>query len=297
MGLTKPEDYITTSKNPMHTNWRFRPILALIFAFCSACTPARFFYLPNRHLYSDPKNQGIWYDTLEIPSLNGKTLSAILFKTPGPPKGTVVHLHGNFGNVSCHYMQSQYLTTHGFDVLVVDYQGYGGSEGRVSPKNTIDDGIAAIRWAEAHRRPGAAGVVLLGQSLGASVATVVAAKEPLVKAVVLESPFYSYRSIARDVLKRSVFTWILYPIYPLFLGTTYDPWKFVGKISPRPTLFIHGTADNVVPGWMTDELATKAKKPYELWVIDGAGHLECKRKKGAEYEKRVADFFSAALQK
>lgn len=263
----------------------------------SGCSAHRFFYLPNRHLYSDPASRKLPYEVLEFGSLNGKQLSAILFKTNSPPKGTVVHCHGNFGNISCHYMGSEFLTRYGFDVLVFDYQGYGASEGTPSPRETIQDGIAAVRYAQAHLRNPETGVVLLGQSLGAAVATVVAAKEPLVKAVVLEAGFYSYRSIARAALKKSMLTWPLYPFYPLFLGSTFDPWRFVGKISPRPIYFIHGNRDKVVPSWMTEKLFEKAQEPKRIWIIGGADHLECRRDAGEKYEKNIADFFEKALQK
>ncbi len=277
----------------MHRKWA---LLALLLSV-TGCSAHRFFYLPNQNLYSDPASRGISYDMLEIPSLNGKTLSAIYFKSDIAPVGTVVHLHGNFGNVSCHYMGSQFLTHYGFDVLVLDYQGYGGSEGSPTPKKTIEDAISAVRYAQNHLRDSAKGVVIFGQSLGAAIGAVATAKEPLVKAAVLESGFNSYRAIARDVLKRSFWTWPLYPIYPLFLGKTYDPERYVGKISPRPVLMIAGTNDTVVPCRLTEKLFAAANEPKKLWVVDGAGHIECRTKKGKEYEQTVADFFTTALQK
>ncbi len=265
--------------------------------FISACSPHSLFYYPNRRLYSDPTTRGISYEMIEIPSLNGKKLSAALFETTQIPKGTVVHFHGNFGNVSCHYIGSQFLTNYGFDVLVFDYEGYGVSEGKPSPKNTVNDGLAVIRYAQANLRSQAKGVVVLGQSLGAAVATVAVAKEPLVKAAVLEAGFYSYRAIARAVLERSVLTWPAYPFFPLFLGSTYDPIRYVGQISPRPVLFIHGTDDIVVPVSMSKKLFEAAREPKRLWIINGAGHLECHRLKGKEYEETIANFFTEALQK
>lgn len=297
MGLTKPADYITTPGNPMREIWRLGAALLALSTLFSSCSPHRFFYLPTRQLYSDPASKGIAYDVIEVPSLNGKRLSAIVFKANGTPKGTVVHCHGNFGNVSSHYMGSQYLTAYGFDVIVFDYQGYGGSQGRPSPKRTIEDGIAMVRYAQANLREPSTGVVVLGQSLGGAVASVVAAKERLVKAVVLEAPFYSYSSIARDVLRRSFITWPLYPIYPLLLGRTYNPSKWVEKISPTPVLFIHGNKDTVVPSWMSEKLYARANEPKRLWIIDGANHLECRYRKGKEYEEAIANFFSEALQK
>ncbi|MCG3205273.1 MAG: hypothetical protein KCHDKBKB_01992 [Elusimicrobia bacterium] len=279
----------------MSSIWTLILLLAVGPLF-SSCSAHRFFYLPNKYLYSDPVTRGMPYTLLEIPSLNGKTLSVILFQTNTPPKGTIIHCHGNFGNVSCHYMASQFLTEYGFDVLVFDYQGYGGSQGKPTPLRTIEDGIAVVRYAQDNLRDPQTGVGLFGQSLGAAVAAVVAAKEPLVKAVVLEAGFYSYRSMARATLKKSVLTWPLYPFFPLFLGSTYDPWRYVALISPRPVFFIHGKEDKIVPAWMTEKLFPFAKNPKQVWLIEGADHLECRPKMGKEYEEKIAHFFESAIK-
>jgi len=267
--------------------------LALVAALNGACSPSRVFYYPNKHLYVDPKNIGINYELLEYPSLNGKKLIAIRFETKSHPKGTIVHFHGNFGNVSNHFMESEYLVNYGFDVIVFDYQGFGGSQGNPSPAITIEDGLATVRFALKNGR--SPHVALLGQSMGAAVATVVAAEEPAVEGVVLEAGFTSYRAIMRHVLRRSAWTWIVYPFYPLLIGHRYDPDRFIARISPRPILFIHGDADRLVPYRMSQTLYDKAGEPKEIWIVPGAGHLECRRKASAVYEKRIADFFTRAM--
>ncbi len=281
----------------MREIWRFWAALLALSTLFSGCSPARLFFIPTNILYSDPASKGIAYESIDIPRPDGKKLKAIVFKAEGTPKGTVVHCHGNFGNVSCHYMGSHYLTKYSFDVIVFDYQGYGGSEGKPSQKGAVEDAITVFRYAQANLRPGAAGVVVLGQSLGGAVAIPAVAKEPLVKAAVIESAFYSYNSQARAVLGRSIFLWLLYPIYPPMLGRTYNPSRWVDKISPRPVLFIHGTTDKVVPVGMSKKLYKKAKEPKRLWIIEGTGHLELGRAKGKEYAETIANFFTEALQK
>jgi fermentation-respiration switch protein FrsA (DUF1100 family) len=271
---------------------RFPSGLFSIAFFLSGCAPSSFFYYPNRVLYTDPHSQGIDYKMLEIESLNGKTLSAVLFETNGPAKGTVVHFHGNFANVSNHLTQSMYLMNHGFDVLVFDYQGYGGSKGKPSPKNTVEDGQAVVRYARDHLRDPHGGVFILGQSLGGAVGIVVMAKETYVRAGVFEAPFSSYRSIARHAIAKAWILWPLYPIYPFMVGTRYDPIKYVGKISPRPILFIHGDHDEIVPLTMSKRLFSLAGEPKHLWVVSGANHLGIRRQEGSEYENRISEFFS-----
>ena len=281
---------------------RFSPELRRLIAALLAgltmtgCRAHSFFYLPNRVLYADPDKLHLDYELIRYPSLDGKTIVALYFKTPSEtPLGTVVHFHGNYANVSNHFPQSYFFTRHGFDVVVFDYQGYGGSEGKPTPRRTVEDGIASIRWAYDHRRNPSGGVVVFGQSLGAAVAAVAVAKEPLARAVVLESPFATYRSMARAVLGRTMILWPLYPFFPLFLGSTYDPARWIGKISPRPVLIVHGDADRIVPVRMSRVLFERAKEPKKLLIIPGADHLQCRAKGGVAYETQLVEFFTDAL--
>jgi hypothetical protein len=266
--------------------------LTLIF---SACSPQRFFYYPNRTLYVDPDKVGLHPELVQYPSLDGKLLTALYFKTDQRPKGTIVHFHGNFGNVSNHFPLSLFLLKYGFDVLAFDYEGYGASEGRPTPKNLVEDGIASVRYAQAHLRSPSAGVAIFGQSVGGAAAIVVAAEEPLVKAALIEAAFSGHAAMARAALKRNILTWPLYPFAPLFMNRSYDPIRFVGRISPRPVFFIHGDQDRIVPVQMSKELYERAIEPKKLWIVPGAGHLEPHHLAGVEYEKAVADFFTTAL--
>lgn len=272
--------------------WKGWWVLCVLFV---GCTPQRFFYYPNKILYVDPDKTGLHPELVRYPSLNGKMLSALYFQTDRPPKGTIVHFHGNYGNVSSHFPLSLFLLKEGFDVLAFDYQGYGISEGSPSPQNLLDDGIASVRYAQAHLRPGATGVAVFGQSLGGATAIVVMAHEPLVKAAVIESAFSGHRAMAKAVLKRHWFTWPLYPIAPLFLNRSLDAIRFVDKISPRPVFFIHGDKDTIVPTEMSKTLFEKAKDPKKLWIVPEADHLQPRRKMGAQYDHAVADFFTLAL--
>lgn len=270
---------------------------ALLCLLLAGCSPQQFFYYPNRHLYVDPDKTGLHPELVQYPSTDGKILTALFFKTDKKPKGTIVHFHGNFGNISNHFPLSLFLLKHGFDVLAFDYEGYGASEGRPSPKHLVEDGIASVRYAESHLRDPATGVAVFGQSLGGSTAIVVTAQEPLVKGAVIEAAFTGHAAMARVVLGRHILTWPLYPFFPLFMNRSYDAIRFVDKISPRPVFFIHGDKDTIVPVDMSKELFEKAKEPKKLWIVSGAGHLQPHQVVGVKYENAVADFFTEALSK
>jgi fermentation-respiration switch protein FrsA (DUF1100 family) len=269
-------------------------LLLLTLLFFNSCSPQNFFYYPNRTLYADPAAMKIPYETIQYTSLNGKKLWALYFPTDQSPKGTVVHFHGNFGNVSNHFPLSMFLVKNGFDVIAFDYQGYGASEGHPSPKKIVEDGIATVRYAQAHLRNPQTGVVVFGQSLGGAVGVVTTAKEPMVKAAVIEAAFTSYSTMAKVALRRSAWTWVFSWIAPIFLSDRYNAVDYVQHIAPRPVLFIHGDQDQVVPFTMSQTLFEKAREPKRLWIIEGAGHLEGRRA-GEKYNKTVVDFFTQAL--
>jgi uncharacterized protein len=269
--------------------------LTLALFLLPGCSPQRFFYYPNKVLFADPDRMHVKNEIVHYPSLNGKTLYGVYFPTDQTPKGTIVHFHGNFGNLSNHFPLALFLTKHGFDVLCFDYEGYGASEGRPNAKNLVDDGLASVRYAQSRLRTPGTGVAVFGQSLGGAVAVVVTAKEPLVRGAVIESAFARYRTMARVAMGRHWITWILYPAVP-FVSRHYDPVDFVAHIAPRPVLFIHGDADTIVPTFMSRTLFDAAREPKSLWIIPGAGHLEGRRKAGAEYEKKISEFFEAALK-
>jgi uncharacterized protein len=261
------------------------------------CAAERIYYFPNKTLYADPDKLGIPAELVYYPSLSGAKLCALYIPTDQTPKGTVVYFHGNFANLSNHFLQALFLTRRGFDVLAFDYQGFGASEGRPSPNNTVEDGIASVRYAQSRMRAENGGVVVFAQSIGAAAASVVAAREPLVKAVVLESGFTTYRAITKHVMRRVWFAWPFAFFVPtMIVRHRFDPIADVDKIAPRPLLIIHGTADKTVPARMSKELFAKAKEPKELWLIEGADHLMCQRAAGKTYQDRIADFFADALK-
>lgn len=240
---------------------------------------------------------GYTYDLLEYPSLNGKKLTGILIRTELSPKGTIVHFHGNFGNLSNHFPLSLFLVKRGFDVLIFDYQGYGGSQGRPSPKNTVEDGIATVRYAQAHLRNPETGVCVLGQSLGGATAIVTVAKEPFVKGAVIEAAFASYPQMGKEALQRSAWTWLLSFLAPVLLRKTYDPIRYVADVAPRPLYFIHGDKDRIVPLHMSQDLFEQAREPKKLWIVEAADHLEVRAREGKKYEDALVEFFTAALAK
>ncbi|MCH8964027.1 MAG: alpha/beta fold hydrolase, partial [Planctomycetes bacterium] len=130
------------------------------------------FYRPSSEQYDNPENHGLRYDAVEFVTLDGVRLSAWWFPADGSARGTVIHFHGNAGNITGHFVQTAWLPAAGYHVLCFDYRGFGGSEGTVTRTGTILDAHAAIDYVLAREDADPMRILLFGQSLGGAVAIV-----------------------------------------------------------------------------------------------------------------------------
>ena len=164
-------------------------------------------------------------------------------------------------------------------LLVIDYPGYGASEGRASEAGMYE--AAELAYAELVRRPGVdpRRIYVYGRSLGSAAATHVAATRE-VAGLILESPFTSARGMARQH----------YRIVPSFLvRLRLDNEGTIARVH-CPILILHGTADMLVPITMGQAVAAAAGGPVEFVEIEGAGHNDTYDIGGRRYAEKLAAF-------
>ena len=271
-------------------------LIALTVASVSGCCE-RLFYYPNATIYSKPSDRGFAFEPVDFRSADGTRLTGWFLPAVGEPKGTIIHCHGNAQNMTSHWGFVEFLPSKGFNVFVFDYRGYGRSEGKPSRRGTVEDARAAVDYVFGRADVEVDRVALFGQSLGGAIATVVAAEDERVRGLLIESAFGSYRSEAAHVLRRNPITWLFaWPLSRMLISSGYDPEDYIGSISPRPVFLIHGTADRVVPSWMSEELHEGAGEPRELWIVEGARHTAAGMLHKNEYERRVCEFFEKAFE-
>lgn len=244
-------------------------------AVLSGCTGL--FFQPYQGHLLKPDRIGLQYEDVHFPSSDGLTLHGWFLPAEGRARGTVLFLHGNAENISTHIGSVYWLPHEGYNVFLFDYRGYGDSQGTPTLRGAVDDTENALRMLLARDDIDPNRVILFGQSLGGAIATYVAANSAhrlQLKALVIDSTFSSYRSIAREVLGTIWFAWPFQWPLSLTVSETYSPLKAIPRVAPVPVLIIHSEKDPVIGVHHARRLFAAAKEPKELWILPSGLHIQ-----------------------
>lgn len=220
----------------------------------------------------------------------GHTLYGYWLRQPGPAaRVTIVFSHGKGGNLAqdAEWQHAEYLWQSGFDVLTYDYRGFGRSGGTSEDELTLAaDAQAALDFALAQPGVTRARVVSYGHSLGSAPAIALAAANPGIRALVVESGFSNGQAMATsaDPLGFPV-TWLL-----------RQPMENTRRIAlvAAPVLVMHGADDIQIPVAQAQALYDAARGTKELRVVPGAGHEDVQKVIGlAALRAQLRSFTSA----
>ncbi len=188
-------------------------------------------------------------------------------------------LHGNVGNLTNRAVHVREITAAGSSVLVIDYRGYGRSEGTPTERGLYLDAEAGYQWlVDSGNRPET--VVAHGESLGTAVAVDLAARRRC-GGLVLEAPFTSAREVAARAL----------PVIGPLITWGLDSKRKIQNVR-APLLIIHGTQDEVIPIDLGQALFAAARQPKWFWAVEGSGHNEIAETAGASDRGRLAEFYA-----
>ncbi|MBB3229836.1 alpha/beta hydrolase [Halomonas stenophila] len=251
---------------------------------------ARLLYLPHvgREVMGTPTDIGLDWEAVRLRTSDGLTLAA-WWVPAEPARATLLFFHGNAGNISHRLASIRQFHRLGLSVLIVDYRGYGESEGRPSEAGTARDARAAWQWLVERRGLAAEEIVLFGRSLGAGVAAELAAALPADEgpaALILESTFRSVPKLGQR----------LYPFLPVrwLSRFDYDVERYVTRRS-APLLVIHSRDDEIIPFSEGEAVFEAASEPKELLVIRG-GHNTVFLDSQPEYATGIAAFLDEHLE-
>jgi len=172
----------------------------------------------------------------------------------------------------------------GFIALIFNFRGAGLAQGNLDMLGWAQDLKAAIDYLASLDEVDKSRLCLLGSSAGAALSVYAAANDPRVSCLVTlacpaEFGFLTDKQRAEATIDhfRSIGV-IRDKDFPLSVDewlegfSTVSPMRWIGRISPRPLLMIHGEKDDLVPVEHAYKLYEKAGEPKELVIIPGAGH-------------------------
>lgn len=197
---------------------------------------------------------------------------------------TILHLHGNAGNVSHRTDLVARLVKLPADVLIVDWRGYGRSEGTPSEEGLYADARAAYDYLTVERGVPAARIAIHGESLGAAPAIELAGRAPCGRLIV-QSAFTSITEMSGRVI----------PLIPVgwMMRHRYDNLAKVPGLTV-PKLHIHSREDEIVPFDQGRRLFEAAAAPKEFYVVEAGGHNELPWIEGERFEGRLRAFLGDA---
>lgn len=232
-------------------------VLVLVYLFQSHLV---FFPGTGREAVVTPQTYGLRYESVPIRTTDGETLDA-WWVPAEDARGVVLFFHGNAGNISHRVDYLQMFHRLRYTTLIVDYRGYGKSSGAPSEAGTYRDAEAAWEHLLHARLARPQDIVVAGESLGAAVATWLAA-EVSPRAVLLFSTFTSVNDLGAQVY------WFL-PVR-LLSRIGYDNLANLKRIR-APVFIAHSRDDDIVPFAHGRRLYEAAAEPKAFLELRG-GH-------------------------
>jgi alpha-beta hydrolase superfamily lysophospholipase len=237
-------------------------LVVIFFLFASAIAS---YVFQNKLIFqADPLNKDyrfsftLPYEEHFISTPDHHEINALWFKPPQQARGLVIYFHGNADNLQRWGNYAVDITQLGYEVLMIDYRGYGKSSGSPNEKDLYEDAMLVWNWAKAKTEHNK--VVIYGRSLGSSIATHLAA-EVRPDLLILETPF--------DELMGASALRYLFAIVPLH--STFATKEFIERVKCKIVIF-QGTDDWVVSLKSAERLKPLLKDTDEFIIIPEGGH-------------------------
>lgn len=231
--------------------------------------------LPGNHVPAE------WIEELSLKSSDGVELAAIWARHPDPKSHpTALYLHGQAENLDGAWARLQTVWDAGYNVLGLDYRGFGKSGGSPTEEGLVLDARAGLATVRADARTDPDRVLIWAFSLGTAVAGQIA-PEAQAALLVLEAPFTSFKDMVEEAS----------PFGPPASWVTearFDTLSRIGEVT-LPVVVAMGAQDSRVPNRMTREVYEKVSSPKRLVVVQGAEHEQVGPKGIADEVRAIAE--------
>jgi pimeloyl-ACP methyl ester carboxylesterase len=241
---------------------------------------------------------------VRIPVGGGDALDA--WHLAGTRSAVVLVFHGFGRNHLRSWRYGAFLNQLGFHVVVADFRSSRFFDRKPTTLGHFElvDAESALAWIRSEPVFAGFKIGVFGESLGGTIALMLAGHHPEIEATVVDCPFTCGRQALEDACER----WARLPRQPSadMLRTLarhmtgrdpaeVDALGAAARLAGRPAFFIHGLADNRLSPEQSRQLWRAAGEQNPLWLIAGAGHNEGWKRQQALYEQRVGAFFTRHL--
>lgn len=263
-----------------------------VLAYVLACaylwaTQRHQIFIPETQLQTTPDRLGMKYDEIHIPSGSGTeqgNLDAWWIPSEHADATTILYLHGSDKNIGHAHDIDSAARLHGmgYNLLMVDYRGYGQSTGgEPSEAKVYEDSEAAWNYLIKQRTTDPKRTFIYGHSLGSAIAIDLALHHPEAAGIIVESALTSMAEMGER-------KYPYLPVEPL-LNQRFDSLAKIGNLK-IPLLLIHGTWDKRIPYQMSQRLFDRAPQPKFLKLIEGGQHQNIGLVAPLEYRAAVSEF-------
>ncbi len=237
-------------------------------------------------------------EAVHFRSADGTSLYGWFIPAQGPagtekPAATIVHAHGNAGDITDHIWFSEFLPQAGFNLFIFDYRGYGQSGGKARKRDLLlADVDAALDTVLARDDVDPDRVGLYGVSLGGSLGLCVMERREEIRAALILAAFASWRDIAADSVGGEEPGFLARSLAAILIKDHLRPIDAIAG-TDRPILIIHGGLDSIVPTTHGRRLA-EAGPTAELIVLPQGDHNDL-RNTHPEVDEIISEFFRSHL--
>ena len=220
---------------------------------------------------------------------------------PSRNHAAVILAHGWSGQRGQLLPEARLLAAHDYGILAFDWRGHGesGGDGTTWGVDEQRDLAAALKFVTSRPEIDSARIGVLGFSMGGMIVAEAAARDPRLRAVVVEGAYTSLEDeVRRDYGRWGWFSGMVATLTLRFAGIDVDrerPIDSLCRISPRPLFVIGGTADLDLPAEIARRMYDAACEPKELLMIEGATHRTYHEHGGVVMDRRLVRFFDRAL--
>jgi len=199
------------------------------------------------------------FEEVNTTTSEGKSIHGLLFKADSS-KGLIFYLHGNAGSLKTWGEAAKTYTALNYDVFILDYRGYGKSEGKITSENQLFSDNQLVynqlkKWYSEDK------IIVLGYSIGTGLAAKIASTNKP-RLLILQAPYYNIT----DMMKHRF----------LFIPTFLLKYKFATnqylKTCKMPLVIFHGNQDRVIYYESSLKLKAEFKPQDTLITLMGQGH-------------------------